>query len=46
MCDVKVNQDGRIEIQTKSFHTAELERLGKPVKAIRGRVHHTGRHRG
>ena len=38
MCDVKVAQDGRIEIATKSYHTAELERLGKPEKAIRGRV--------
>ena len=37
-CEVKVTQDGRIEIQTQSFHRAELERLGKPEKAVRGRV--------
>ena len=37
-CEVKVTQDGRIEIQTQSFHTTELERLGKPEKAIRGRM--------
>ena len=38
MCDVKVNEDGRIEITTKSYHNGELERLGTPEKAIRGRV--------
>ena len=38
MCDVKVTEDGRIEIATKSYHSGELERLGKPEKAIRGRV--------
>ena len=38
MCDVKVSEDGRIEITTKSYHTAELERLGKPEKTIRGRM--------
>ena len=38
MCDVKVSQDGRIEIATKSYHAAEMERLGKPERAIRGRV--------
>ena len=38
MCDVKVSEDGRIEITTKSYHNGELERLGTPEKAIRGRV--------
>lgn len=41
MCDVKVAEDGRIEIQTKSYHGPELERLGcppNPTHAIRGRV--------
>ena len=38
MCDVKVSQDGRIEIATKSYHTAEMERLGTPEKAVRGRM--------
>ena len=31
MCDVKVSQDGRIEIATKSYHTEELQRLGTLV---------------
>ena len=38
MCDVKVSEDGRIEITTKSYHNGELGRLGTPEKAIRGRV--------
>lgn len=41
MCDVRVSQDGRVEIQTKSYHGAELERLGcppNPTGAIRGRM--------
>lgn len=38
MCDVKVSDDGRIEVQTKSYHAAELERLGTPEKAVRGRM--------
>lgn len=41
MCDVKVAEDGRMEIQTKSYHAPELERLGcppAPTHAIRGRV--------
>ena len=38
MCDVKVSQDGRIEIATKSYHAAEMERLGTPEKAVRGRM--------
>ena len=38
MCDVKVCEDGRIEISTKSFHSGELERLGTPEKTIRGRM--------
>lgn len=41
MCDVKVAEDGRIEIQTKSYHAPELERLGcppAPTHSIRGRV--------
>ena len=41
MCDVKVSQDGRIEIQTKSYHAPELARLGcppNPTHSIRGRV--------
>ncbi len=41
MCDVKVAEDGRVEIQTKSYHAPELERLGcppNPTGAIRGRM--------
>ena len=38
MCDVRVNEDGRIEISTKSYHSGELERLGVPEKTIRGRM--------
>ena len=37
MCDVKVTQEGNVEIQTKSYHAAELQRLGTPERAIRGR---------
>ena len=37
-CDVKVSQDGRIEINTRGWNNAALERLGKPEKAIRGRM--------
>ena len=37
-CDVKVSQDGRIEIDTRGWNNAAMERLGKPEKAIRGRV--------
>ena len=38
MCDVKVSDNGRIEVITKSYHREELERLGKPAKTVRGRV--------
>lgn len=41
MCDVKVAEDGRMEILTKSYHAPELERLGcppAPTGAIRGRM--------
>lgn len=35
---MKVSENGRIEINTKSYHSQELERLGTPEKTIRGRV--------
>ena len=38
MCDVRISENGQIEISTKSYHTTELDRLGKPEKAIRGRM--------
>ena len=37
MCDVRVSENGKIEVATKSFHSAEMERLGAVDKAIRGR---------
>ena len=38
MCDVRISDNGTIEVATKSYHSEELQRLGKPEKAIRGRV--------
>ena len=38
MCDVRISENGKIEVATKSFHSAEMERLGSTDKAIRGRV--------
>ena len=38
MCDVKVSDNGRIEVITKNYHREEMERLGKPAKTVRGRV--------
>ena len=38
MCDVKVSENGKIVINTKSYHADALERLGDPERAIRGRV--------
>ena len=37
MCNVIVTQEGGVTIKTK-YCSAELERLGKPEKAIRGRM--------
>ena len=37
MCDVTVTQEGNVTIKTK-YCSAELERLGKPEKPIRGRM--------
>ena len=37
MCNVIVTQEGGVTIKTK-YCSAELERLGKPKKAIRGRM--------
>ena len=37
-CNVKVSQDGRIEIDTRGWNNAAMERLGKPERAIRGRM--------
>ena len=37
MCDVRISENGTIEVATKSYHSEELQRLGMPEKAIRGR---------
>ena len=37
MCDMHVSENGKMVVATKSFHSAELERLGTPEKVIRGR---------
>ena len=38
MCDVRISENGKIEVATKSYHSDALERLGTPEKTIRGRV--------
>ena len=38
MCDVRISENGKIVISTKSYHSDALERLGDPERAIRGRV--------
>ena len=38
MCDVRIDENGKIEVATKNYHSDALERLGKPEKTIRGRV--------
>ena len=38
MCDVRISENGKIVISTKSYHSDALERLGDPERTIRGRV--------
>ena len=38
MCDVHISENGKMVVTPQSFHRDALERLGKPEKAIRGRV--------
>ena len=38
MCDVHIGENGKMVVETKSFHSNEMERLGTPEKIIRGRV--------
>ena len=39
MCDVRINENGRMMVETRElYHSNALKRLGKPTKAIRGRV--------
>ena len=41
MCDVRVNQDGRIEIVTKPYHSEELARMGRLTKKLAGSLAQT-----
>jgi hypothetical protein len=43
MCDVHVSENGKIEVETKSYHSDALERLGELEKIIRGRVKMEGK---
>ena len=38
MCDVHISENGKMVVETKSYHSAELARLGTPEKVIRGRL--------
>ena len=39
MCDVRINENGRMVVETRElYHANALKRLGKPAKTIRGRV--------
>ena len=38
MCDVRISENGKVEVLTKSYHSEELARLGRPEKTIRGRM--------
>ena len=38
MCDVHISDNGKMVVETKSYHSNALERMGKPEKIIRGRV--------
>ena len=38
LCDVHISKNGKIVVETKPYHREQLERLGTPDKAIRGRV--------
>ena len=41
MCDVKVDQDGRVEIATKSYHSDALARMGRLTKKLAGSLAQT-----
>ena len=41
MCDVKVGQDGRVEITTKSYHNENLARMGRLTKKLAGSLAQT-----
>ena len=43
VCDVHVSENGKIEVETKSYHSDALERLGELEKIIRGRVKMEGK---
>lgn len=38
LCDVRVSENGKVEIMTKNYHREQMERLGRPAKTIRGRA--------
>ena len=38
MCDVHISENGKMVVETKSYHSGELARLGNPEKVIRGRL--------
>lgn len=38
VCDVHISENGRMVVETKSYHHEQMERLGKPEKLIRGRM--------
>ena len=41
MCDVKVGQDGRVDIVTKSYHSENLARMGRLTKKLAGSLAQT-----
>ena len=41
MCDVKVGQDGRVDIVTKSYHNEEIARMGRLTKKLAGSLAQT-----
>ena len=41
MCDVKVGQDGRVDIVTKSYHNEEMARMGRLTKKLAGSLAQT-----
>ena len=41
MCDVKVGQDGRVDIVTKSYHSENLARMGRLTKKLTGSLAQT-----
>lgn len=38
LCDVRVSQNGTIEVETKNYNREAMDRLGVPGKVCRGRI--------